>query len=253
MGQNRGAIRAMVTVLWMSPDWGIRCFDLWEICVVSGDLELNVVSLQARSRDRQLAPLHEVERYWHSLIRDGDLPMRGDIDPRAIQNTLEYAFVGERVTDGMAKLRVAGAHLSDLLGMAVTGLPLGALFTQKARPHLAEATRRVFTAPAIVRMELTTPASVWAQRMKGDLILLPMRSDMGDVSRVLGCLVTRGEITRTPRRFDIARIRLQPIRSEADLAAPVVHDDAPAPAPVPTHAPRPVARGPHLRLVVRND
>lgn len=217
---------------------------------MSGDRELNVVSFQSRSRARQLAPVLEVERYWHSLIQDGALPARGDIDPKAIQNTLEYAFIAERVTDGLAKLRVAGSHLNDLMGLQMNGLPIGALFTQKARPVLADATKRLFTTPAIIRMELSTPASVWAPKMTGDLILLPCRSDMGDVSRVLGCLVTRGEIVRSPRRFDIAKVRVQPIRietGETTYAAPVPRPAAPvsAPASQPT--------GMHLKLVVQND
>lgn len=216
---------------------------------MSGDRELKIVSLQSRSRERQLAPLLEVERYWHSLIKDGELPKRGDINPRTIQNTLEYAFIAEKVTDGLAKLRVAGSHLNDLMGLQMGGLPLGALFSQKARPTLADATKRLFTSPAVVRMELETPASVWAPKMSGDLILLPCQSDMGDVSRVLGCLITRGDIVRTPRRFDITKVRIQPIRMDAQDPAYEVtrpgHEDVTLPP-----AARPAS---HLRLVVQND
>ena len=37
------------------------------------------------------------------------------------------------------------------------------------------------------------------------MLLLPLKSDLGDVSRVLGCLVVQGEVGQTPRRFDLAQ------------------------------------------------
>ena len=38
------------------------------------------------------------------------------------------------------------------------------------------------------------------------MLLLPLKSDLGDTSRALGCLVSDGKIGRTPRRFDASRI-----------------------------------------------
>jgi hypothetical protein len=32
---------------------------------------------------------------------------------------------------------------------------------------------------------------------------LPLRDDMGDITRAVGCLVTEGHIGRTPRRFTV--------------------------------------------------
>jgi hypothetical protein len=38
--------------------------------------------------------------------------------------------------------------------------------------------------------------------------MLPLRSDLGDVSRALGCLVTHGPVGRSPRRFEIMNCRV---------------------------------------------
>lgn len=35
------------------------------------------------------------------------------------------------------------------------------------------------------------------------MLLLPLRSDLGDVTRALGCLIAEGEIGQGPRRFDL--------------------------------------------------
>ena len=52
------------------------------------------------------------------------MPRRAEIDPRGIENALEYAFILERIAPGMARIRLAGIHLSDLMGMEVRGMPL---------------------------------------------------------------------------------------------------------------------------------
>ena len=39
--------------------------------------------------------------------------------------------------------------------------------------------------------------------LEGELVLLPLRSDLGDIDRILGGLVLDGQIGRTPRRIEI--------------------------------------------------
>jgi len=46
--------------------------------------------------------------------------------------------------------------------------------------------------------------------------MLPLRSDLGDVSRALGCLVTHGPLGRTPRRFEIMSCRTTPVTGLED-------------------------------------
>ncbi|MEM9129958.1 MAG: hypothetical protein AAGA97_09595, partial [Pseudomonadota bacterium] len=47
--------------------------------------------------------------------------------------------------------------------------------------------------------------------LQGTMVILPLRSDLGDISRALGCLVTSGEIGEGPRRFKIRDIQLRKI------------------------------------------
>ncbi|MEC3862208.1 PAS domain-containing protein [Mesobacterium sp. TK19101] len=212
---------------------------------MSVDRETGVISLLPHRKSRDFAVLDQVQSYWSSLLRDGAIPLRSEIDPRRIEDALEYAFIAERVTERLAKLRVAGAHLSDLAGMAVSGMPLGCMFTQSARPHLAEATQPLFAKPAVIRLDMRSPTGTAREPIEAKMLLLPLRSDLGDVTRALGCLATRGRIGRTPRRFEITQITVSPIET-----APVTPERPVRPAP-----PRPQAPSgtPHLRLVVSND
>ncbi len=49
------------------------------------------------------------------------------------------------------------------------------------------------------------------------MILLPLKSDLGDCSRILGVLVADGDFGRSPRRFDIADTQIR------DLATDIEH------------------------------
>ena len=107
--------------------------------LLNGIERKTVVSLMGRENDRYLAPLREVESYWMALCGAEDLPLRSEIDPRGIEGALEFAFLIERISPRLAKLRVAGSHLTDLMGMEVAGMPLSALFAPEDRERLAEA------------------------------------------------------------------------------------------------------------------
>ena len=41
------------------------------------------------------------------------------------------------------------------------------------------------------------------------MVLMPLRSDLGDVSRVLGCFVAKGELGTQPRGFEIVTTKLR--------------------------------------------
>ncbi|SEM08040.1 PAS domain-containing protein [Roseovarius azorensis] len=161
--------------------------------------------------DRQVAHLRAFRAYWESLRKGHDLPRRSDIDPRRIEPLLHNAFVVERIAPGATRLRVAGTHLGDLMGMEVRGMPLSCLVAPDGRDDFALRLVELFDAPAALRLDLRSPGGLGRPEMTGTLILLPLRSDLGDVSRALGCLVTRGGIGRPSRRFGIVAARAEPL------------------------------------------
>ena len=172
----------------------------------------------------------QMRGYWEGLRRGRDVPLRAEVDPRGLEAALEFAFILERVAPGMGRFRLAGMHLNDLMGMEVRGMPLTALFTPEGRKRVADATEAAFSGPCVAELMLTAEAGLGKPPMTARMILLPMKSDMGDVTRILGCLVAEGQgIGRTPRRFLVDAVQVDPI--VPGVATPV-------PAPV-----RPAALG----------
>lgn len=215
----------------------------------------NVLSLAQRARAS--GKIDKVERYWNTVRGKRLVPSRCEIDPRGLDSVLGHAFILERITGGLARFRIAGSHLTDLTGLELRQMPLSALFLPGSRDILSDALVAVFDEPAIVRMTITSPASFGREALTGELILLPLRSDLGDIDRVLGAIVLDGRVGRTPRRIEIlnqSRTSLTgyagPLHSSEE---PKVPSERPAPpAPRASKPAAPVERG-HLRLVVSNE
>ena len=139
------------------------------------------------------------------------MPQRSEIDPRGLKGALEYCFVLERIAPGLARLRVAGAHLGDLMGMEVRGMPLTTFFTPTNRRIVADTLEEVFQTPAMCTLNLSAAAAPARPALEARLILLPLKSDLGDISRALGCLVAKGDIGAAPRRFDVTGHSFTPL------------------------------------------
>ena len=173
----------------------------------------NVLDLGIGPRPDQI--INELRGYWEGLRRGRLVPSRTDVDPRGIERALEYAFILERVAPGMGRFRLAGMHLNDLMGMEVRGMPLTALFAPAGRKRIAEITEAMFQEPAVVEVELRAETMIGKPEMTAKLLILPLQSDLGDVTRALGCLIATGEIGRTPRRFEVAAATVTPIKPGA--------------------------------------
>lgn len=218
----------------------------------------NVVTMSDYQPDTGFTAVAQVEAYWEALRGSKLLPKRSDVDPRGIEAALEYAFILERIAPGIARLRIAGSHLSDLMGMEVRGMPITALFAPNVRRQIADGLEDVFQTPATATLRLTSPGGRGRATLDAQMVLLPLKSDLGDVSRVLGCLVSHGDIGVAPRRFDVTSQDVRTIvpgRKIPGLDRPV----APKPAPAKDartlglNAPKTPFEGkprpPYLRLV----
>ncbi|SLN40657.1 PAS domain protein [Aquimixticola soesokkakensis] len=198
----------------------------------------NVVSFMPRKAS-PFPALKEVEAYWEGLRKGRPVPARSDIDPRGMQSALEYAFILERIAPGVARFRLAGMHLTDLMGMEVRGMPLTAMFTPESRTKIAAALEAVFEGPQISQITLTGERGIGRGPLEAQLLLCPLKSDLGDVNRVLGCFQSHGAIGRQPRRFDVSEVIARDILSDSatpDLTPQGTID--PAEAPRPTRTPQ---------------
>ena len=188
------------------------------------------------------AILRSLETYWQSLRDARHLPARSAIAPDRIDAALPYAFILQRVAPGVARMRVAGQRIHDLLRMDARGMPVSILFAPASRDRLCDLVETAFTRPAIVAAGLVSPAQTFRPALQGTILMLPMRDDHGQISRVLGALVTPDAQGHVPRRFDLAPDRALRI----DPLSIALASSAPAPAQ------KPDALRPALRLVVNN-
>ncbi|MFC4671911.1 PAS domain-containing protein [Seohaeicola nanhaiensis] len=209
-----------------------------------------------------LSPIRQAEAYW-SALRDGPgIPRRSQIDPRGLENLLEYAFILEYVAPGIARFRLAGQHLSLLCGMEVRGMPVSALFAPISRANVAAALEHVFETPAVAELSLTSEPRYGRRPISAQMILLPLKNDLGDINRALGVVVSDCDDDGALNRFDVTSTQFRPVsglRYEADPAAeplrPVPSGAFPppqGPVSLPGLAePKTRLRGraPHLRLV----
>ncbi len=196
---------------------------------------------EANMRERVAA---QMAAYWESLREGRPAPRRSEIDPRRIEALLPYTLVLELRSDGPVRIRLAGAHVTGLMGMELRGMPLESLIEAEARARLAAEVAEVFARPALLEADLRSDGR-GRLPLRARMALFPLTSDRGEMARALGCLVAEGVVGLPPRRFTFERLRLRQVGTVA----------APAPQAVPPglaeeaadFAPAPAAR--HLRLV----
>jgi hypothetical protein len=217
--------------------------------------EQNVVKMNHYRTDTGFSALSQVESYWEALRGSRLVPKRSEIDPRRIEHALEYTFVLERIAIGMARFRIAGSHLCNIMGMEVRGMPLSSFITPFGRETLGSVLEDVFQRPSACELEMVVEVGRKKPAMDARMVLMPLRSDLGDVSRVLGCFVAKGELGTQPRRFEIVKTKLrclsagkieQYVPQQCEIVAqPSGFHEKPTDfnhASVPTKAP-------HLRLI----
>ena len=221
-----------------------------------------VISMVGFREQARFLEIKQVEAYWEGLRMGRLVPLRSEIDPRGIERALEFTFILERIAPGLGRFRLSGMHLNDLLGMEVRGMPFTSFFTPAARNMVTDALEQVFDGPQVAELTLTAEKGIGRPAMDAKVVLLPLRSDLGEVTRVLGALVTDGQIGRSPRRFDVTDVQTKAL--ERGHAPATVAKPAPVKTPAKGftegQAPyaAPTEKGPDdkhqtLRLVVSND
>ena len=177
----------------------------------NNNAEDNIVSLHRFRDGRGLNPLRQAEAYW-SALRDGAaVPKRAQIDPRGLENILEYAFILERIAPGVARIRLAGQHLNQLAGMEVRGMPLCTFFTPSGRIHISAALEHVFDAPAVAELTLESKPAFGCPVTKAHLILLPLQDEAGQINRAMGVLVSEKPNPNVKLELSVVDTTLRPV------------------------------------------
>jgi len=129
---------------------------------------------------------------------------------------LDRAFVLERRRSELARFLVAGSQLCTAMGMDLRGMPMISLFDPSERRRCSDWLDHILSQPATGEMTLTAGDAVVQARM----LVLPLRSDMGQIDRMLGCLELTSNAIEHPGLYrigDLATTQI-PRPPRADVA-----------------------------------
>lgn len=124
--------------------------------------------------------------YWNALREGRMAPYRSEVDPRAIAPLLESTFILEHYDGGAPRFRLAGTRLCDQFGLELRGMSALALWHGESRTQLRSLLANVVTKPVIGHVACTVETR-GGHLFDAEFLYLPLRSDLGEMTRILGC------------------------------------------------------------------
>ncbi|MFT3973016.1 MAG: PAS domain-containing protein [Amaricoccus sp.] len=172
--------------------------------------------------------LSSLRTYWDRLRAGRIAPYRAEIDPRQFEQALENMFIIEKLAPDNLRIRLAGMKICEMMGMEVRGMQPSCLIDEPDRVRFDRLLNLVMAEPAVVELTLAAPNRAGTYR--ASMLMMPLRSDFGDINRVIGCTSGDGEFFAPPLAFAIEDVAVSPV--EAGPAAPNL-------TPEPTRTPMP--------------
>ncbi len=165
-----------------------------------------------------LDALTTLRNYWETL-RDGRIaPYRAELDPRKFEDALENMFILEQLNPSQLRVRLAGMRLCELMGMEVRGMPPEALMAADARDLFTQLLSSVLAIPAVAELDLQAHDSK-GRSVDAHMLLLPLRSDFGEITRILGCIAAPESLQNAPINFSITGQRTFQIKAREEVEA----------------------------------
>lgn len=156
-----------------------------------------IIPLFLNSRTRQNGIIQEVLNYWESLRHGRLVPKRSEIDPRALQRSLNYSFILEASAPDNIRFRLVGSKLSDCMGMEMRGMPAYAIMQMDTRNRYNQMLQSALARPEILDLQLSPTAR---------MVLLPMMGEDNNISRFLGCVNVDANHPEFPARFNVRSV-----------------------------------------------
>jgi hypothetical protein len=158
--------------------------------------------------------LSSLRTYWERLRAGRIAPYRAEIDPRQFEPALENMFIVERLAPENMRIRLAGMKICEMMGMEVRGMQPAFLIDEPDRARFDRLLGVVMAEPAVV--ELALAARNRAGVYRASMLLMPLRSDFGEINRVIGCTSGEGELFAPPLAFAIEAVTVTPVEPGAE-------------------------------------
>ena len=153
--------------------------------------------------------LSSLKTYWDRLRAGRIAPYRAEIDPRQFESALENMFIVEKLAPDNMRIRLAGMKICEMMGMEVRGMQPGFLIDEADRLRFDRLLNVVMAEPAVVELKLAAPNRAGTYR--ATMLLMPLRSDFGDINRVIGCTSGEGDLFAPPLSFAIEDVAVTPV------------------------------------------
>lgn len=129
-----------------------------------------------------------LHRYWQSLCDGNRPPMRRQLEPHLIKAILPHAFILQRIDDRHLIFRLAGTRICELYGREFRDHNFLQMWEDPARRSVRLLVNELMTtgAPGLINYNAETFDK---HEISSEIILLPMRDDAGQTSRLLGSAI----------------------------------------------------------------
>lgn len=155
--------------------------------------------------------LSSLKSYWDRLRAGRVAPYRAEIDPRQFESALENMFIVEKLGPENMRIRLAGMKICEMMGIEVRGMQPGFLIDDADRTRFDRLLNVVMDEPAVVELKLSAPNRMG--RYRATMLLMPLRSDFGDINRVIGCTSGADDVFAPPLSFIIEDVAVTPIEA----------------------------------------
>jgi len=155
--------------------------------------------------------LEGLKSYWENLRAGRVAPYRSEIDPREFKHALENMFILEIVGDKNIRVRLAGMKMCEMMGMEVRGMSPRAFMMPGDRSNFDEAILNVVATPTVTEFAMET-VDYNGRSGTAYVLMMPLRSDFGEITRILGCITDTGDNYEAPVRMRITRMKSEPIK-----------------------------------------
>ena len=159
--------------------------------------------------------LSSLRTYWERLRAGRIAPYRAEIDPRQFESALENTFIVEKIAPDTMRVRLAGTKICEMMGMEVRGMEPTALIEAADRVRFERLLNVVMNEPAVIELKLAAPNRAGVYR--ASMLLMPLRSDFGEINRVIGCTSGEGDLFAAPLAFSIEDVAVTPVEPSQSI------------------------------------
>lgn len=128
----------------------------------------------------------DVVQHWLALRQENEVPHRSAVDPMQFRRCLDMVWLLERHADGHYRYRLAGQSIAKMHGGIQRGTDASTLFCRESLAMFQPRWEAVLDCAQLVRAEGIVTLSEGSETSRVERLMLPLRSDDGKVSVVLG-------------------------------------------------------------------